>query len=330
MGKPSAAKIDDSLQKYLRFPIEQTSELKSKIVFQPYKVQGSKFSFESVDTSTVAGITAASKSPDKKVKAGTTPISTVKLDEKTEIFLPLQFQVRDNIQYNNASQLGLVGGQAFGAVAGGAGLRGGLIEGIQQMGDSVANLFGVLAGTRELGALAAARTAQLPGVPQVARDVIGLAGRIIINPNVRTTFQGVAVRDFTFQFDFYPKSEMESIVVHNIVRNFRLNAYPKPISGSRFVPVGYKYPNIYKIRLLSGNDDSKLFKNVGTPIKLAYLQNIDTNYARQQGEGLFKSGAPTHVSLSLTFVEYKALDRDDIEAENTDGFYDYEGQKTEQ
>ena len=169
----------------------------------------------------------------------------------------------------------------------------------------------------------------MPAVPQVARDIIGLAGRVTINPNVRTAFNGVTTRDFLFQFDFYPKSEEESEELYNIIKRFRINAYPDRVPGSGFVPVAYKYPNIYKIKLLSGANGKKIFRNVGTPIKFSYLQNIEANYSRNQGEGLFKSGAPTHVQLSLNFKEYKALDRQDVLNELNDGFYDYEGQKSQ-
>ena len=260
-------------------------------------------------------------------QTGLTPIRIKKIQgEKTELFLPLQFAVRDGIQYTDAS-LGLFGGRAFEAVAGGEGLSGGILEAVQGMGDSLVGLFDTLSSSGSLGAIAAARAAQLPAVPQVARDIIGLAGRVTINPNVRTAFNGVTTRDFLFQFDFYPKSELESETIYYIIRNFRLNAYPGRAKTDTKVPIAYEYPNLYKIRLLSGRDGSKIFRNIGTPIKFSYLQSIEANYSRNQGEGLFKNGAPTHVQLSLNFKEYKALDRDDIIAEENDGFYHYEGQK---
>ena len=312
--------------KYLRFPLEQSDILKSKITFEPYEVIGSSFKFDNVREINLPQFRSSAKKSDKIT--GATPIKVNYLNKKTELFLPLQFAVRDGIQYTDAS-LGLFGGAAFNTIASGGTLSEGLLESIQGFGDSLVGLFDTLAGRQQLSAVAAARAAQLPAVPQVARDIIGLAGRVTINPNVRTAFNGVTTRDFLFQFDFYPKSEEESEAVYYIIRDFRLNAYPDRIEGKGFVPVAYKYPNIYKIRLLSGANGKEIFRNVGTPIKFSYLQNIEANYSRNQGEGLFKNGAPTHIQLSLNFKEYKALDRKDIEDELNDGFYDYEGQKAQ-
>ena len=322
----AARSYDFDASNYLKFPLEQTDILKSKIVFEPYEVIASTFSFsKSVGTDTNSGRSFPKKEGSFKSSGG---IKLNKLNERTELFLPLQFAVRDGIQYTDAS-LGLFGGQAFNTVASGGSLNAGIVETIQGFGDSLVGLFDTLSGRQQLGAVAAARAAQLPAVPQVARDIIGLAGRVTINPNVRTAFNGVTTRDFLFQFDFYPKSEEESEELYNIIKRFRINAYPYRVPGSGFVPVAYKYPNIYKIKLLSGANGKKIFRNVGTPIKFSYLQNIEANYSRNQGEGLFKSGAPTHIQLSLNFKEYKALDRQDILNELNDGFYDYEGQKSQ-
>ena len=322
----AARSYDFDASNYLKFPLEQTDILKSKIVFEPYEVIASTFSFsKSVGTDTNSGRSFPKKEGSFKSSGG---IKLNKLNERTELFLPLQFSVRDGIQYTDAS-LGLFGGQAFNTVASGGSLNAGIVETIQGFGDSLVGLFDTLSGRQQLGAVAAARAAQLPAVPQVARDIIGLAGRVTINPNVRTAFNGVTTRDFLFQFDFYPKSEEESEELYNIIKRFRINAYPARVPGSGFVPVAYKYPNIYKIKLLSGANGKKIFRNVGTPIKFSYLQNIEANYSRNQGEGLFKSGAPTHVQLSLNFKEYKALDRQDVLNELNDGFYDYEGQKSQ-
>ena len=41
------------------------------------------------------------------------------------------------------------------------------------------------------------------------------------------------------------------------------------------------------------------------------------------------AGAAPGRSYYSNLKEYKALDRKDIEAEEDDGFYDYEGQKTQ-
>ena len=234
MPNEASLLYDFDTSNYLKFPLEQTDILKSKIVFEPYEVIASTFSFsKSVGTDTNAGRSFPKKEGSFKSSGG---IKLNKLNERTELFLPLQFAVRDGIQYTDAS-LGLFGGQAFNTVASGGSLNAGIVETIQGFGDSLVGLFDTLSGRQQLGAVAAARAAQLPAVPQVARDIIGLAGRVTINPNVRTAFNGVTTRDFLFQFDFYPKSEEESEELYNIIKRFRINAYPDRVPGSGFVPV---------------------------------------------------------------------------------------------
>lgn len=306
----------------LKYPHDQSDRLQSKIVFQPIEIEGTEFKFQK------AGSGGTGSGIDQRFN-GTisgsrlTSMKLNKLNEKTELYLPLAFQVNDAMDYGSA-ELGLAGGAAYGAIGQGASLGQGVLKGIQEMGDSLLDLFNVVAGSGSLSAIAAARASSVPGVPSVARDIVGLLGRVVINPNVRTTFRGVQIRNFMFQFDFHPRSAEESVIVKRIIKRFRINAYPEETPGVGSIPVGYNYPNIYLIRLLSGKNG--IFKNVGTPIKLSYLRNIEASYNRQPGEGLFTDGSPTHIALTLQFTEYKALSRQDIEKEDDDDrYFTYEG-----
>ena len=66
--------------------------------------------------------------------------------------------------------------------------------------------------------MAAARGSQYIPV-QGVRDAVGIAARITMNPNVRTKFQGVGIRQFDFNFQFIPKSAQESQAVADIIRS---------------------------------------------------------------------------------------------------------------
>ena len=92
---PSNAEDAEALEgtdkKELRFPLEQADILKSKIVFEPYKVIGSSFKF---GTTRGEASLPQFRNALKKSTAGATPIQITKLDEKTELFLPLQFYLQ--------------------------------------------------------------------------------------------------------------------------------------------------------------------------------------------------------------------------------------------
>ena len=59
---------------------------------------------------------------------------------------------------------------------------------------------------------------------------------------------------------------------------------------------------------------------------MAYLQNIQHAY-NPTASTFHEDGSPTEIDLSLTFFEYRALNRGDVEAEDTDRFYEYYGKR---
>jgi hypothetical protein len=143
-----------------------------------------------------------------------------------------------------------------------------------------------------------------------------------MNPNIRTNFNGVSVREFTFNFKFIPCSPREALAVKSIVKFFRFHSYPEEIVSFGAFSVGLDYPEMFKIRLLS-NSGNKHFKNIGTPIKLCYCKGVSTTY-NPTSPALHADGSPTEIDMNLTFVEYKAQTRKDIEAEGSDSFYHFE------
>ena len=50
------------------------------------------------------------------------------------------------------------------------------------------------------------------------------------NPNTRSLFKSVSLREFTFQFKFIPLSEQEHDHVISIIKFFRTELYPEDIT----------------------------------------------------------------------------------------------------
>ena len=136
-------------------------------------------------------------------------------------------------------------------------------------------------------------------------------------------FNGVAIRDFTFAFKLIPTNQAESLAIKKIIRLFRKHMYPETISTGG-IDVGYRFPDLFQIRLLSGQDGA--FKNVGTPIKLCYLSGFNTNY-NPSAPILHPDGSPVEVDISMAFKEYRALDRADILAEDEETYHSYQGRE---
>ena len=55
------------------------------------------------------------------------------------------------------------------------------------------------------------------------------ASGVTLNPNTRSLFKSVALREFAFQFKFIPLSKQEHDTVIKIINFFRQNLYPENI-----------------------------------------------------------------------------------------------------
>ena len=255
--------------------------------------------------------------------AGVSALKLRATGDIVDLYLPPAHVVQDILNYNQATPLNISGGAFLAGANAGSGALQSFAQGIQQGTQSISELFTQGAGG-VAGRLAATRLASTPFgalVPSGLRSAVGLAARVSVNPNLATTFEGVVIRQFVFNFKFLPKSAEESTEVKKIVRMFRLNAYPEEIPAAG-VPIGFKYPNLFKIRLLSGRQGQ--FRNVGTPIKLSYLQSVNTTY--NPGQQTFHAdGSPTEIDMNLTFFEYKTQSRQDIQSEDNDAYFDYYG-----
>lgn len=255
--------------------------------------------------------------------AGVSALKLRPTGDIVDLYLPPAHVVQDILNYNQATPLNISGGAFLAGANAGSGALQSFAQGIQQGTQSISELFTQGAGG-VAGRLAATRLASTPFgaiVPSGLRSAVGLAARVSVNPNLATTFEGVVIRQFVFNFKFLPKSAEESTEVKKIVRMFRLNAYPEEIFAGK-VPIGFNYPNLFKIRLLSGRQGQ--FRNVGTPIKLSYLQSVNTTYNPGQ-QTFHPDGSPTEIDMNLTFFEYKTQSRQDVIAEDNDAYYDYYG-----
>lgn len=317
----------------LKYPLQEEDKfLQSKIVFSIFEVdppafKGGKGLINTIQDAwkatggdvQVGGNSNSSSVEDVSVSAmKVTPIG----NGQVSLYLPIAYQVNESLNYENVN-LNASGAAALAGLNAGSGALGAALRGVFEGVQSVGALFGE--GTAGLGArLAAERLARSPAgflVPEGVRNAVGLAARVTVNPNIRTAFRGVNIREFSFQFKFLPKSPEESLQVKQIINLLRRHAFPEEIRAGT-VPLGYKYPDLFKIRLLSGKPGE--FKNVGTPIKMSQLRNITTVY-NPTTTALHPDGSPTEIDLTLGFIEYKTISRQDIDNEDTDNFYEYYG-----
>lgn len=237
-------------------------------------------------------------------KVNPTPLKNVPV---VKLYLPPSLQVNDDMAYNQAD-LGPGGQAALGAANAAGNILGSLSKGLFE---GIENTFNLVKGSlpKEAAQVMASRIAQKS--PKAGlRAASSIALQTTINPGTRNLFEKPNMRQFTFQFKFIATSPSEAEQIRKIIKHFRTYMYPESINF-RNVPIGYKFPPLFKI------DFGYRGGNLQVPsIMYSYLKNTSVTY--NAGTGTFhEDGQPTEVDLTVTFLEYRALTRQDI----TEGGY---------
>lgn len=251
-----------------------------------------------------------------------------------KIYLPTAFTTTDTLTYDSPS-IGVTGGSIEG--------------GLNNAEGSVATIFGKgienfmasfkTGGDTTLGKLGLARLSNKLGTANMGNGVTS-ALRVTVDPNIRTLFRGVGIRNFQFQFKFLAVSAEEAKKVEQIIYRFRYYAYPESIllTNQTNFTVGFKFPNPFQIYVkyrdagtpkyedITDSDGSVVGKyvsdvefgkstQIGPRLKTCYLTNVTTNY-NPTTMAFHADGKPVEIDLSLSFTEQTTLNRKDI----VDGF----------
>lgn len=218
------------------------------------------------------------------------------------LYLPQGVAFNDGMEYDNNVQLGTLGATAEAAINAGDSLTGALAKVVANGASAFTDLFTQLP-TQDLARLAIARGASFGG--STIGDVASATLRTTLNPNKRTLFRGVRPREFSFAFKMIANSAVEAQEIDNIVSFFRREMYPTSIDV-KGISAGYKYPNPFQIDMKYGS------ARVGTRILNSYLSSIQVTY-NQSSMGFHADGKPSEVDISLSFLEERALARQDVE-----------------
>ena len=226
----------------------------------------------------------------------------------------------DGVSYGDAT-LGAFGGAALAGIeAGGTGIR---AAGDQIKSEAKSFIDTFFKGQLRLSAAAESEAARLAASRAIERNPLtnlnsglgaaaGIANRIIVNPNVRKLFNGVIVREFTFQFKMIPTSPEEGEVIQKIIKIFRKELYPRafkvPIGDEANVSLGYNFPNAFKIKFNFKDSENRNIPK----ILPCYLRNM-SHTINPTGGGFKNDGKHNETDLTLSFVEHRAIEQQDIE-----------------
>ena len=235
------------------------------------------------------------------------------------MYFPISQTFVDTIGYSNAELNTLGAAAEGGAQTGAAGTKNALAQAAENFNK---NLISVLSDpAAAISGAAKSDVARLGASRIMGKAPFGigtaatLLNRMIINPNVRTLFTGVNIREFAFQFKLIATSPEEGDIIQKIIKTFRKEAYPEAfniaLGGETNVALGYNFPNAFKITF---NFKGAQNKNI-PKILPCYLRNV-SHTINPTGGSFRNDGKANEIDLTLAFTEFRALQSQDIE----DGF----------
>ena len=228
--------------------------------------------------------------------------------ETAILYLPEAVNFSDGIVYDNAN-LNLAGYAAEGTtemIRKSKNLQGAIdsltstisnrLDAVGSVGDvEQLNLSGGAAALLNLGA-------QTLFAGDVAEG-ISSATKITANPHKRSLFRDVAIRSFNFTFLLSPASQAEAVAINNIIKFFRVNAYPVLEAEG----LAYRFPTTFDIEFkYKGNDMEDVPK-----LLPCYLTSVNTTF-NPRSSSFFKDGRFNETQLALNFVEERPLAREDV------------------
>jgi len=231
--------------------------------------------------------------------------TTTRITDSVALYLPPNVQDTTSAKYEGM-QTGIVG-----LVAAGAGAF------LNSMGNndyeaaSKSLLSGIKAiteeATKRAGGELVDALADVQGTAELANKAFGQA----TNPYMEVIFDNMELRTFTYNFTFSPRNEDETNDVKRIIQLFRFHMAPE-LKGAqkRFLTL----PSTFDIHYMyQHSPDVANENNFYTKIFTCVLQGVDTNYT-PAGVRSFDNGAPTQITMNLSFMETELLTKGKINA----------------
>lgn len=307
----------------LNYPLEDREAYQSRINFTVLQAKPLKDTVEEIMAGQVPAAVFTGLSPGERANQGQAIEDNYKrrqIDKAVQVgpvyrqldndpkhptvalFTPIAMTFNDAVTYNNNFALGLLGTNIPGGLAKGQSVISSIMQGITGTATSFGDVLksGILDASDE-GKVAAVRLAKAPGA---VRGALQLSVQATTNPNLRSIFESVQIRQFTFQFKMIPTSRQESVEIEKIVKHFRKEMLPEVIAQN----AGYRFPNGFKISIKHKGADVKMQK-----IPDCFLQRVDTVYNATSGV-FHKEGFPSEVDITLLFTEMKPISKADVES----------------
>jgi len=136
--------------------------------------------------------------------------------------------------------------------------------------------------------------------------VVGKLAGLAFNPKKEQIFEGVPFRSFTYNYEFYPRSENEAENVKRIIDELKYHMHPGFKDNAGFV---FEYPAEFDIFFMHRGVENRFIHRH----RSAVLESMSVNYAPNAQYSTFQNGSPTSYSVALTFKEVSIITKDALE-----------------
>jgi hypothetical protein len=140
--------------------------------------------------------------------------------------------------------------------------------------------------------------------------------RLARNPKKEVMFKGIGYRQFSFRYQFAPKSFEESQEVNRIIETFRYYQLPEISAGKYF----YTFPAEFEIAFIRGTKNNPNIPKIATSV----LNRVGINYSPNSSSwATLPNGAPVAIDMTLDFTEVVVIDRTRVwnkDSEITSGY----------
>ena len=236
--------------------------------------------------------------------------TTTRITDSIAIYLPPDVKDATTASYNNAAEMGVIGLAAAGGI--------GFVDAMKR--NDFESAAGSLLGSAKGIIMEAAKrmgsefAGGLSGVDPEA--ITGFANKAFgqaTNPYMEVIFEKVGMRTFSYNFTFSPRNKEETADVQKIIKMFRFHMLPEMQGANeRFLtlPSTFDIHYMYQMKAEVANEN-QFYSKIATCV----LTGVDVDYT-PDGVKSFQSGAPTHITMGLTFMETEMLTKEKI----NDGF----------
>ena len=126
------------------------------------------------------------------------------------------------------------------------------------------------------------------------------------NPRKELVFKGVDFRTFSFEYSFFPRTDIEAKNVESIIHNFKYHMHPEYMDTNSFL---YLYPSEFDISYYTKEGENLHIHRHTSCV----LTEMNINYTPNANFNVFSNGMPTQINIQLSFKELSSPTKDSIE-----------------